>query len=291
MGKYKKHAEQWSADPRQALQVGPDFDLLAMDRAATPGWDNGEKPARKYTEQITEPLSDLQERMFAAAKAGSQRRVLVVVQGLDTAGKGGIARHVMGLVDPQGVALKAFKKPTEEEATHHFLWRIRNAVPAPGQIGMFDRSHYEDILVPGVAGTLDDAAFAQRIQEISDFEQELVDDGVVLIKVALMVSHTEQGRRLLARLEREDKYWKYSPHDVDVRAQWDDYQAIYQRMLTASSFDHAPWHVIPADNKWYARLSVTEMLLRELAELDIDWPPADFDVEAEKARVLATMDA
>lgn len=282
-------ADLWSADPREALSVGREFHLAAVDRGATPGWKGDEKDARRYARALTPLLSDLQERLFAASKAGSQQRVLVVVQGLDTAGKGGIARHVMGLVDPQGVALTAFKKPTEEEASHDFLWRIRRAVPGPGMIGMFDRSHYEDILVPGANGQLDQGAFDWRVDQIRGFEQELADSGTALIKVALMVSYEEQGRRLLERLDHSDKHWKYSPGDMDVRGQWFDYQSIYQRMLPATSFEFAPWHVVPADNKWYARLSVTEMLLRTLAEMEVTWPEATFDVEAERARVRATM--
>ena len=284
-------ADLWSTDPRQALRVGTEFHLAAVDRAATPGWDGGEKEARRYTAAVTPLLSDLQERLFAASKAGSSRRLLVVVQGLDTAGKGGIARHVMGLVDPQGVALTAFKRPTEEEARHDFLWRIRRAVPGPGMIGMFDRSHYEDILVPGANGQLDQAAFDERVDQVRGFEQELVDSGTSVIKVALMVSYEEQGRRLLERLDRPDKHWKYSAGDMGVRGQWFDYQSVYQRMLPATSFDVAPWHVVPADNKWYARLAVTEMLLRTLAETEVTWPEASFDVEAERIRVRATLSA
>lgn len=282
---------RWEADPRAALRVGPGFQLASLDRAATPGWEGGEDEALAYTQVLGPLLAELQERLYAASKEGSTHRVLVVAQGLDTAGKGGIARHVMSLVDPQGVQLKAFKAPTEEERSHDFLWRIWNAVPKAGMIGLFDRSHYEDILVPGVNGDLDDAAFAERVEQIHGFERELVAQGTTIIKVALMVSYEEQGLRLLERVDRPDKRWKYSPGDMDTRAKWFDFQGVYQRMLTATSFDEAPWYVVPADNKWYARLAVAEMLLRELAEIDVDWPGAGFDVEAERERVRATLSA
>lgn len=283
------NADLWSEDPREALRVGPDFHLASVDRASTPGWEGDEDDAVAYQDAISPLLATLQERLFAASKEGSTKRVLIVAQGLDTAGKGGIARHVIGLVDPQGVELTAFKAPTEEEKKHDFLWRIRNAVPDAGYIGYFDRSHYEDILVPGANGQLDDAAFDERVEQIRDFEHELVESGTAIIKIALMVSYEEQGLRLLERVDRPDKHWKYSTNDMSVRGQWFDYQAIYQRMLTATSFDEAPWHLIPADNKWYSRVAVTEMLLRTLADLDIPWPEGTFDVEAERERVRATI--
>ncbi|WP_194948431.1 PPK2 family polyphosphate kinase [Actinomyces trachealis] len=282
---------RWTDDPRKVLRVGEGFQLASLNRAGTPGWDGDEEEAHAYTEAITPLLSELQERLYAASKDGSTRRVLVVAQGLDTAGKGGIARHVMALVDPQGVSLMAFKAPTEEEKSHDFLWRIWKAVPTAGKIGLFDRSHYEDILVPGVNGQLDDAAFDERVAQIHDFEKQLIEQGTAIIKVALMVSYEEQGLRLLERMDRPDKQWKYSTGDLDTRAKWFDFQGIYQRMLTATSFPQAPWYVVPADNKWYARLSVTEMLLRELAEMDIDWPAAKFDVATERERVRATVSA
>lgn len=280
---------RWVADPRETLKATSSLNLASLDRAATPGWVGSEADARAYVAAVTPLLATLQERLFAAAKEGSSKRVLVVAQGLDTAGKGGIARHVMGLVDPQGVHLTAFKAPTEEERRHGFLWRIRKAVPTPGLIGFFDRSHYEDILVPGANGHLDQQGFTQRVETIHGFERELVTQGTAIIKIALMVSYQEQGLRLLARVDRPDKHWKYSSGDMGVRSQWFAYQSIYERTLAATSFAEAPWHVIPADNKWFARLAVTELLLRTLADLDVKWPRAHFDVEVERERIRATI--
>lgn len=280
---------RWVEDPREALRVDEHFHLASMDRAATPGWAGSESDAVAYTAAVTPLLGALQEKLFAAAKEGSDRRVLVVAQGLDTAGKGGIARHVMGLVDPQGVRMTAFKAPTPEEKEHDFLWRIWKAVPGPGTIGLFDRSHYEDMLVPGAAGTLDDEGFDRYVGQIHDFERQLIDQGTTVVKIALMVSYEEQGLRLLERVDRPDKRWKYSGNDMNVRGQWFNYQSIYERVLRATSFEEAPWYVIPADNKWYSHLAVTEMLLRSLAETEVHWPPARFDVDTERDRVRATL--
>ncbi|WP_147681483.1 PPK2 family polyphosphate kinase [Actinomyces ruminicola] len=284
-----RDVSRWSRDPREALRVGPSFVLASFEHAATPGWEGGDAEAATYVEAATPLLASLQERLFAASREGSPKRILVVAQGLDTSGKGGLARHVMGLVDPQGVQLKAFKAPTEEELAHDFLWRIRKAVPGPGMIGFFDRSHYEDILVPGASGMLDDDAFTERVEQIRAFEEELIAAGTTILKVALMISHEQQGLRLLERIDRPDKRWKYSPSDLSTRAKWFDYQAIYQRMLPATSFETAPWYAVPADSKWYTRLVVTELLLHALADQEVSWPLAAFDVEAERERVRSTL--
>ena len=167
----------WGEDPREALRAGPEFDLDAMDRAATPGWEDDKKAAKRFGKQRGTLLSELQERLFAEGRAGQGRALLVIVQGLDTAGKGGVARHVMSKVDPQGVALRSFGPPTDEEQEHHFLWRIRKQLPAPGLIGVFDRSHYEDVLVARVDGLVPRTTWEGRFEEINEFESDLVDAG------------------------------------------------------------------------------------------------------------------
>lgn len=320
---------RWTTDPRTLLRVGPDLHLDAVDRAATPGWSGSEADAATYTTAITPLLGALQERLFAAAQSGMAalpagansstgplalspttspassstdspapptphspvNRVLVVAQGLDTAGKGGLARHVMALVDPQGVSLTAFKVPTAEERAHHFLWRVRRALPPAGHIGFFDRSHYEDLLVPTVNGDLPPAERAARLADVRAFESELLSGGTTLVKVCLMVSYAEQGKRLLERVDRPDKRWKYSPADMEARSRWDDYQRVYADLLRDSSWPEAPWYVIPADRKWYARLAVTEILLRTLAAQPWPWPEAGYDVDAERAAIRATLPA
>ncbi len=279
----------WTLDPSDLLRVGPDFDLASFDRAATPGWDEGEKEADEFRLARGELLSEMQERLFANGRAGKQHRVLLVMQGMDTAGKGGIVRHVAGMMDPQGLAIRSFGVPTEEEAKHHYLWRIRNALPPAGKIGIFDRSHYEDVLVVKV-DQLADVDWDKRYAEINRFEEKTADLGTTIVKVALLVSKEEQGRRLMRRLGREDKLWKFNPNDVDSRSKWDDYQEAYQEMFANTSTELAPWYAIPADNKWYARLAVTELLAQALASLELSWPRVRYKVETQKRRLAATMD-
>lgn len=275
---------RWTTPAREALRADG-LDLSGYDRRATPGWVGSRKDAEKLLAERGEQLSELQEKLHAHGRTGGRRSVLLVLQGMDTAGKGGIVRHVIGMVDPQGVQLKSFGKPTPTELAHHYLWRIRKALPAPGKIGVFDRSHYEDVLVVRVHELVPRAEWEPRYEEINAFEAELVEQGTALVKVALLVSPTEQKERLRERLERPDKHWKYNPGDVDERLRWDDYTAAYQAVLDRTSTPHAPWYAVPADRKWFARLAVTELLLDALESLDLSWPEADFDVAAEIARL------
>lgn len=278
----------WSEPVAPLLRAGAGFDLAAMDRGATPGWEHSRKKAERLMGKRGEELSGLQERLYADGRSGGTRSVLLVLQGLDTAGKGGIVRHVIGMVDPQGVSLASFGVPTEEEAAHDHLWRIRRALPPPGRIGVFDRSHYEQVLVVRVAGLEPRSLNDTRYDELVQFDRELVAAGTTVVKVALMVSFGEQFERLAERLDRPDKYWKYAPGDIDTRLRWDDYQVAYAEMLARTSVPEAPWYVVPADHKWYARLAVTELLTEALRSLDLGWPPADFDVETERRRLAET---
>lgn len=279
-------------DVVRAVRVRPGARVAELDASATPGFSGDRDAGEELLAAIGERMSDVQERLFAHGRTGGTRSVLLVLQGLDTAGKGGIVRHVLGLVDPQGVALRSFGRPTPEELEHDFLWRIRKALPPAGRIGVFDRSHYEDILVPSVNGTADAVTLTERFAAIEAFERELVAGGTSIVKVALWVSRDEQYARLRERLERPDKHWKYSPGDVDVRAARPAYEAAYDDVLARSSYDdgvfQAPWHLVPADRKWYARLAVSALLLLALDDLDLDWPPATFDVATELARLDAT---
>lgn len=277
----------WKTPAREALAVRAGFDLATFDAGATPGWRGSKKDAERRMVKNADTLSGLQERLFAHGRSDGTRSVLLVLQGMDTAGKGGIVRHVVGLVDPQGVQHHSFGVPTEEEKAHHYLWRIRENLPRPGMLGVFDRSHYEDVLVVRVHHLVDAAVIESRYEELNAFEQEVMATGTTLVKVALMVSPAQQKARLRRRLERPDKYWKYNPHDVDERELWPDYQRAYQAVLDRTSTPSAPWHVIPADHKWYARLAVTELLIDALEGLDLGWPAPDFDVAAEQARLDA----
>ena len=276
----------WASDPAPLLRVGEGFRLGEVGPDSTPGYEGDKKSGRSDLAALSTELSDLQERLFAAHHDDdSGPAVLLVLQAMDTAGKGGIVRHVVGAVDPQGVELATFKKPTEEELAHDFLWRIRPRVPGPGMIGVFDRSHYEDVLIGRVRELADEAEIDRRYSAINDFEAELTEAGVRIIKVMLHICPDEQRERLAERLDRPDKHWKYNPGDVDERLLWPDYMDAYQAVFDRTSTEAAPWFVVPANRKWYARLAVQRLLTDALNAIDPQWPAADFDVEAEKKRL------
>jgi PPK2 family polyphosphate:nucleotide phosphotransferase len=252
------------------------------------GFDSGAKPLAPKAAKLRHDLavmSGLQERLWAESTAGGQRRVLLVLQGMDTAGKGGVVTHAVGVFGPIGIEYTAFKKPTEEELAHDFLWRIRKRLPRPGMIGVFDRSHYEDVLVARVHGLAPQQELDARYDTINAFEQELVDGGTTVLKVFLHVSFDVQRKRLLRRLAKPEKHWKFNPADIDERARWDEYQAAYGVMLERCSTEAAPWYVVPADHKSYRNWAVAELLRETLAELDPKYPQPDLDVEALRARL------
>ncbi|MBW0275617.1 polyphosphate kinase [Nocardia sp. MH4] len=277
-------AKHWAEPVTTALRADGQR-IIDLDTSATPGFIGDKQRGKTLLTERGIVLSDLQEKLFAHGRTGGKHSVLLVLQGMDTAGKGGIVRHVIGSVDPQGVDHASFGVPTEEEKQHDFLWRIRKRLPAHGQIGVFDRSHYEDVLVVRVHELVPQSEWEQRYDLINAFEREVADTGTTIVKVAMFVSLDEQKRRLRERLERPDKYWKFNPADITERGFWPDYQKAYQTILERTNTDYAPWYVLPADHKWYARLAVTELLIDALTGLDLDWPPADFDV-AEQLRRL-----
>jgi PPK2 family polyphosphate:nucleotide phosphotransferase len=281
-------ADSTAAEMRRLLMAGPDFSLAALDPHGTPGFDGGKKDGAAALAAGADVLSSLQEKLFAESRAGSEIAVLLVLQGMDTSGKGGIVRHVVGLVDPQGVQHHAFKAPTEEEQHHDFLWRVRRRLPDPGVIGVFDRSHYEDVLIHRVRGLSAPEEVEKRYPAIRSFEEEIATSGTRVLKVMLHISKEEQKARLAERLERKDKYWKYSPGDVDERAYWEQYQEAYAAVVERTSTPDAPWYVVPADRKWYARLAVQQLLTATLEDMQLSWPRATFDVEAEKRRLAAS---
>jgi PPK2 family polyphosphate:nucleotide phosphotransferase len=267
------------------LPAGP-VDLTTIPTDATPGFDGGKTDGATALAELGEELSDLQERLWAERTTGSQRRLLLVLQGMDTSGKGGVLRHTVGLVDPQGVKITSFKAPTDEEKSHHFLWRVRNALPEAGYIGVFDRSHYEDVLIARVHGLVDADTIEQRYDEINEFEAELAGEGYVLIKCMLHVSADEQKERLQARLDSPNKYWKFNPADIDERERWGQYREAYQVALERTNTEIAPWYVVPSDRKWYRNLVIGQLLLEHLRALNLQWPPPDFDVEEQRRRLL-----
>jgi PPK2 family polyphosphate:nucleotide phosphotransferase len=266
------------------LPPGP-VNLRSIETDAAPGYDGDKKSGKADLWATGEELFDLQQRLFAGKDDG-QRSVLLVLQGMDTSGKGGTLKHTVGLVDPQGVKITSFKAPTKEELAHDFLWRIRKGVPGAGVIGVFDRSHYEDVLIARVRELASADEIERRYDAINEFEAELVDSGVTLVKCMLHISPDEQKARLLARLDDPTKHWKYNPGDLDERGRWGEYRSAYETTLERNNTEAAPWHVIPADKKWYRNLAVGSLLLETLRRLDPQWPKADFDVEVEKQRLL-----
>ncbi|HET9144416.1 PPK2 family polyphosphate kinase [Actinophytocola sp.] len=231
-------------------------------------------------------LGELQELLYAEGVTGGKRSVLVVLQGMDTSGKGGTIKHVCSHVNPQGLHIASFKKPSKAELRHHFLWRIRRVLPEPGYIGVFDRSHYEDVLVPQVNGLLSAEALDARYEEINAFEAELAEQGITLVKCFLHISPQTQRERLVARLKDPTKHWKYNPGDLDVRAQWSAYQKAYVETLRRCSTSVAPWYVVPADRKWYRNWAVGHLLLETLEAMRLQPPAADFDADEELARLV-----
>ncbi|SEF97740.1 polyphosphate:nucleotide phosphotransferase, PPK2 family [Bryocella elongata] len=218
-------------------------------------------------------LEDLQERFYAA----QSRSVLLVLQGMDTAGKDGTIKHIFSGVNPQGCQVASFKVPTPIEARHDFLWRCHAQVPPRGMIGIFNRSHYEDVLSPWVHGTLSDKQRRLRFKDINEWEQTLTDNGVVILKFFLHISHGEQTQRLQERIDTPSKHWKLSPADFEERPFWPKYQQAYEEILRHTSPKHAPWFVIPADHKWYRNLAISKILVDALSSMKLEYPVATFD--------------
>jgi PPK2 family polyphosphate:nucleotide phosphotransferase len=269
------------------LRVPPGpVDLAALDTRATPGFDSGKTAGKAALGLLGPELSDLQERLYANGRTGGRKRVLLVLQGMDTSGKGGTVRHSIGLLDPQGVTLTAFKAPTPDEKRRGFLWRIRQRVPEPGMVGIFDRSHYEDVLVARVRGLSAPSTIEKRYDSINAFEADLVDANTTVIKCFLHISAEEQKSRLAARLDDPTKLWKFNPGDIDERARWGAYQEAYEIALERCNTSAAPWFVVPSDRKWYRNWAVTMLMLEHLRALQLGWPKPDFDVAEQRERLL-----
>ena len=265
---------------------GP-IDLAGFDPRATPGFKKGKSAAKKQQAATAERLSTLQEQLFAEGRTGGARSLLLVLQGLDTSGKGGTVRHVVGQCDPSGVHVASFGRPTPEELRHDFLWRIRRELPRAGKLGVFDRSHYEDVLAVRVRKLADKRTWGRRYDTINRFEAELAAGGMRIVKCYLHISADEQRERLLARLDDPTKHWKYNPRDLEDRALWEDYLAAYADALERCSTEAAPWHIVPADRKWYRNWAITQLLCEELERMELAWPEPGFDVEEERRRVLS----
>lgn len=270
----------------EELRVGSDFVLADVDPASTPGVS--EDNVDDAFDEFDDELDELQECLYANGRAGNENAgsILLVLQGMDTAGKGGIIRNVVGeTMDPQGVHIKAFGKPTEEELKHGFLWRIEPHLPKPGMISVFDRSHYEDVLVQRVKQMAPPEEIERRYGAIVDFEAKAAANGTKIIKVMPHISKEFQGENLRKRIERPDKHWKYNPGDIDDRRLWDEFQEAYEIALKRTSTDVAPWYCIPSDNKAYCRTVVKTLFVQALRDLNLEWPKAEFDPEVELKRL------
>ena len=256
-------------------------DLTEHDAADTAEYKTEAEVAERMVE-LRRKLDVLQERLYAEGS----RALLVVLQGIDTAGKDGTVRHVISGMNPQGCVVTSFKPPTPLEKAHDFLWRAHVACPPRGYIGIFNRSHYEDVLITRVHENITDKEAERRFQEIRDFEMMLTNNGTRVVKFLLHISKAEQQKRLLARVDNPDKHWKVSPADLAERSFWKAYQAAYEAALSATSTAEAPWFVVPADHKWYRDLVVAEQLVHTLEDMDprpppgpdVDWPQLRRDV-------------
>ncbi|WP_260334674.1 PPK2 family polyphosphate kinase [Streptomyces beigongshangae] len=270
------------------VPVGERVALSSYDASATPGGalaPRSKTDGREAVARMSEPLADLQERLWAASTAGDHRRILLVLQGMDTSGKGGTVKHVVGLFNPVGCRVRAFRAPTPRELRHDFLWRAGKRLPRAGEFGIFDRSYYEDVLIGRVRALAPPAEIESRYGRINDFERSLADDGVTVVKCFLHISYEEQRRRLLRRLADPRKHWKFSPADIDDRALWPAYQEAYETVLERCGTDAAPWYLVPADRKWYRDWAISRLLLEHLKTMDPQYPKPDFDVEACRERL------
>lgn len=273
---------EFKQHPSETLKAGNGFVLADVNPDSTPGYSGNKADGKALLADLDGKLAELQEKLFAESRFGGTKRILLILQAMDTAGKGGIVNHVMAAMDPQGVQFKAFKAPTDEEKSYDFLWRIEKEVPAAGMVGVFDRSHYEDVLIHRVHSWATPEELKRRYIAINEFEERLTDSGTKIVKVMLYISKDEQKARLLARLDNPAKHWKYSRGDLDERAFWDDYMTAYQAAIDETNNDVAPWHVVPANKKWFARIAVQQLVLGAFSELKLEWPKADFDVAVER---------
>lgn len=257
------------------IRPGSTVDLSGLDTRETGSFTGGKKEGRVLHKELTVRLSELQEKFYA----DGSHRLLVVLQATDTGGKDGTIKKVFRGVNPAGVRMAAFKQPTHQELARDYLWRVHSRVPKDGEITIFNRSHYEDVLIVRVKGLVEEDVWSKRYAHINDFERLLADEGTTIIKIFLHISKEEQRERLQARLDDPTKHWKFNPGDLAERERWDLYQHAYEDMLERTSQDHAPWFVVPADRKWFRNLVVSSILIETLEALDLEYPPGPVDIE------------
>ena len=262
------------------VDLGATVKLTTVSTHDTGTYDrkkDGKAQAQARTEELLETLATLQERLYA----NGQQALLIVLQGMDTSGKDGTIKHVMSGVNPQGCRVTSFKAPSTRELSHDFLWRVHQEAPPKGHIGLFNRSHYEDVLIPRVHGIVSDKVATQRFAQINDFERLLQQNGTTVLKFFLHISKDEQRKRLEARIQNPEKRWKFNPTDLAERKLWPAYMDMYEAAISATSTECAPWHIVPADHKWYRNLVVAEAVVAALEAMNLGCPPPppgiDFD--------------
>lgn len=260
---------------RYRVIPGTAVDLGSLDPADTSAFSNGKSGPKTRLKALNDRMEALQELLFAEGR----HKVLIVLQATDAGGKDGTIRHVFEGVNPQGVKVASFKKPTSRELGHDYLWRIHAHTPQTGQITIFNRSHYEDVLVVRVHSLVDRATWSRRYHHINDFERMLTDEGTTILKFFLHISKDEQAARMRARLATPHKQWKFASGDLAERERWTDYQAAFEDMLSRTSTDWAPWYVVPADRKWYRNLVISEVMIAALESLDMSFPPPQEGLE------------
>jgi len=258
---------------KQRTETAQKIHLAKIDANATPDFDGGKREGGEELQRLNKKLEALQELLYAEHK----HRVLVVLQAMDTGGKDGVIRHVFEGVNPQGVRVASFKVPTAEELDHDYLWRVHKQVPGKGEIVIFNRSHYEDVLVVRVHELVPEEVWARRFDQINHFERMLAEEGVTILKFYLHIDQEEQKARLEARRDDPQKRWKFKPGDLKERALWDHYMQAYEAVLEKTHTSWAPWHVVPANKKWYRNLVIARIIIEALEKLNMAFPEADFD--------------
>ena len=274
----------WSLPPAQRLMFHHGMQVTDVAGDSTPGFDGTKDDAERFISISSSEIARYQRLMYANGVKGSPRRLLIVLQGMDASGKGGIVRHVFRQGDPMGIHYHGFGKPTEEELEHDFLWRVKRELPKPGWIGVFDRSHYEDVVMPHVYGTFPEDVWRARYDQINDFERELAAGGCAILKIFLVVSREAQRRHFLGRLDDPTKFWKFDVSDLEARDRWDDYMNAWQEVFEKTSTAAAPWYLVPADSRWYSRAVVSELLRTTLKNMNMTWPPLEPEVDPDEVR-------
>jgi PPK2 family polyphosphate:nucleotide phosphotransferase len=259
---------------RYLVKPGEKVDLKKIDSDESFLFDKGGKDdSSKAFDKLQDELQELQKVLYAQNK----HRILLVLQAMDTGGKDGCVKHVFSRIDPQGIHVRSFKKPSEEELARDFLWRVHSKVPRSGEMVIFNRSHYEDVIAVKVKKLLPEKIWKQRYDHIVDFERMLAEEGTTIVKIYLHISKDEQKRRIVSRLENPNKHWKFNPDDLKDRVLWGDFMKTYEDLISKTSTEHAPWYVVPANRKWYRNLIVARIMVDTMRKLNMKLPKVDWD--------------